>query len=259
MTRGNAIIPFDFHGDELEVVRDGETLWISVRRICEFLDIDFTTQRQKLQESPWAQMTKMAVRDALGRIQNTWFIDLETLPMWLATISAAKVAERVRPKLAIYQREVKRVLAERFLGNPSRLITFEEIDLLTQRHRNAVEVLGKLYENKLISGVFFQRYVEYAIAAIDGTEVTTGPRLIDVSSYLEGKGLSRKETKQLCSRFGKLISKNYFEKHGEHPEKALRFIAGAERFVNCYTEDDLPLFDAAFAELQEALKLKVAA
>jgi hypothetical protein len=38
-------------------------------------------------------------------------------------------------------------------------------------------------------------------------------------------------------------------KHGKAPGKGLRDIAGEERLVNCYTDVDLPLFEAAFREL----------
>ena len=43
-------------------------------------------------------------------------IDLESLPMWLATISPTKVNAFTREKLVRYQREAKAVLSAYFLG-----------------------------------------------------------------------------------------------------------------------------------------------
>lgn len=43
-------------------------------------------------------------------------IHLDSLPMWLATIEASRVAEHVRSKLITYQKECARVLRDHFFG-----------------------------------------------------------------------------------------------------------------------------------------------
>jgi hypothetical protein len=43
-------------------------------------------------------------------------IDLDALPMWLATIESSRVAEPAREKLVRYQREAAAVLRDHFLG-----------------------------------------------------------------------------------------------------------------------------------------------
>jgi hypothetical protein len=40
--------------------------------------------------------------------------------MWLATIHSKKVAEEIRPKLELYQAEVRDVLEAHFLGKPAK-------------------------------------------------------------------------------------------------------------------------------------------
>ena len=142
MSQVNAIVPFRFYGDDIEVVKDGETLWISIRRICESLDIDVKTQHRKLQESGWARIVTMLVHDASNRQQDALLVDINTLPMWMATVSASRVPEHVRPKLIAYQREkAATVLANHFLKKTGQRVQQEDIDLLgvptTVRRRNS--------------------------------------------------------------------------------------------------------------------------
>jgi hypothetical protein len=49
-----------------------------------------------------------------GNERELVMLDLDTLPMWLATIDSGRVREDVRPKLAKYQRECARVLRDHF-------------------------------------------------------------------------------------------------------------------------------------------------
>jgi hypothetical protein len=50
----NKIVKVSFHGGEIEATKAGEDAWVSVRRICEHLDIDAKTQQDKLKEKKWA-------------------------------------------------------------------------------------------------------------------------------------------------------------------------------------------------------------
>lgn len=112
-----ALVQYDFHGDKLDVLPDGERLWVSLRRACEALGVDADSQRKKLAEKEWACTALITVQlpgDAQGR--EILFLDLDSLPMWLATIEPSRVAEHVRPKLVTYQREAARALRDHFLG-----------------------------------------------------------------------------------------------------------------------------------------------
>lgn len=113
---GSAIQRFDFNGDIIDVTRSGDDIFVSVRRVCESLGIDNKGQQSKLNEKEWARVELISTRDSAGRSQDTYMLHLDSLPLWLATIDASRVAEEARPKLLRYQRECARVLSDHFLG-----------------------------------------------------------------------------------------------------------------------------------------------
>jgi hypothetical protein len=114
-----AIQTFNFHGDMLDVVPDGARLWVSVRRVCEALGVDTGGQLAKLKPKPWACMEFISMQvDGDVQRREVAMIDLDGLPMWLATIEPSRVAEHVRGKLVRYQREAAAVLRDHFLGTP---------------------------------------------------------------------------------------------------------------------------------------------
>jgi hypothetical protein len=112
----NSIQVFNFQGDVLEVVRQGDDLFVSLRAVCGALGVDVESQRKKLAGQPWAVTVMITATGPDGKRYEMTGVHLDTLPLWLATISASKVAEEVRPKLVAYQREAARVLADHFLG-----------------------------------------------------------------------------------------------------------------------------------------------
>jgi hypothetical protein len=119
------LVKFDFHGDALDVVKDdGGKVWVGVRRVCDVLGLDVEGQRKKLKSKAWAGAEMISVPSP-GGAQTTYCIDLDSLPMWLATIEVAKVNASIREKLVRYQKEAARVLAEHFLPRPSGLAKVE--------------------------------------------------------------------------------------------------------------------------------------
>lgn len=113
---GAAMVRFNFHGDTIDVVPEAGRAWVVVRRVCEVLGVDESSQRVKLKTKSWATAAFITAVAEDGKIREQFCIDLESLPMWLATIEPARVAERIRPKLVDYQRDAARVLADHFLG-----------------------------------------------------------------------------------------------------------------------------------------------
>lgn len=85
-----------FDGDNLQTVRDGERVWVVVKRVCEALGIDESGQRQKLADKPWACTELISAHDVSGRKQDAFCCDLDTLPMWLATIDVGRSARGPR-------------------------------------------------------------------------------------------------------------------------------------------------------------------
>lgn len=117
--RGTAITAFDFYGDRLEVIRDvaGNKVWVGVKRVCEALGVDYAGQFTKLREAAWAVVGFSPITGPDDKKYETFCIDLRRLPMWLATISPSRVAERARPKLVRFQNECAQALEAHFLGS----------------------------------------------------------------------------------------------------------------------------------------------
>lgn len=115
----SAMVKFVFRGDELDVVQRDGLVWVSVKRVCEVLGIDYATQLRKLKTKPWATvgLTPMVGED--GKRRNLQTVDLDTFPMWLSNIETANVNASLRPKLEAYQRECAAVLRKHFVPDAS--------------------------------------------------------------------------------------------------------------------------------------------
>lgn len=110
------LVKVNFHGDELECVRDERGVGVSLRRACENIGIDYSTQLAKLRSKHWAVVGQSPMTAGDGKTYDVVTISLESLPMWLATIDADRVAEEVRPKIELYQKECAKVLRDHFFG-----------------------------------------------------------------------------------------------------------------------------------------------
>lgn len=109
------LIKFDFQGDQLDVVPEGEKVWVGIRRVCESLGVSFSKQLRKLKSDPSMGVAFKATPSA-GGIQETACIDLRSLPLWLATIHPKRVRVDIAEKLIAYKRECADALADHFLG-----------------------------------------------------------------------------------------------------------------------------------------------
>jgi len=112
-----------FHGDFIEATKtpDGRVL-ASIKRCCESLGVDYSTQLLKLKRSPWATVGIIPTVAGDGKRCQQVTVDLDSLPMWMATIHSSKVADAVRPKLLAYQMEAKEVLAVYFFGDNAKFM-----------------------------------------------------------------------------------------------------------------------------------------
>ena len=114
----------NFNGDTLLAVKDNVTgkVHISINHICNGLGIDARVQRDKLKEH--ATLTKGCTSRYIpsnGGMQETFTIELEFLPLWLAGINPARVDPESQGKLIDYQLKAKDALAEAFLGKALKL------------------------------------------------------------------------------------------------------------------------------------------
>lgn len=110
------IVKVHFHGDTIEAIPGDGTAWVVVRRVCEALGIDTDSQRKKLRTMPWAVTVMNTATGPDGKNYQSFCIDLDSLPMWLATIQPSRVRPEIRPKLERYQKECARVLRDHFFG-----------------------------------------------------------------------------------------------------------------------------------------------
>jgi hypothetical protein len=113
---GTQLVKIGFQGDEIEAVRDGSDVWVSVRRVCEALGVSLSAQRKKLLADESARVVIIATDDSRGTSRDMLAIELDSLALWLASINAGKVRTELRPKLIAYKREAARVLRDHFFG-----------------------------------------------------------------------------------------------------------------------------------------------
>lgn len=114
--RPGAIVRIPFHGDELEAVREGERVAVPIRRVCDLLGLYTTGQLAKLRSKPWATIQMICTVAEDGKARDVACIDLDALPMWLATIELRRVKPELHDKLVVYQREAARAVRDHFLG-----------------------------------------------------------------------------------------------------------------------------------------------
>lgn len=114
----SAMVQVSFNGDVLEAVADGDKVWVSLRRGCENLGLDFSKQFRKLKRKAWAVVAQRAMTGPDGKRYTAVVVDLDTLPGWLFSIDGNRVAEHLREKLVTYQKSAARVLADHFLRKP---------------------------------------------------------------------------------------------------------------------------------------------
>jgi hypothetical protein len=93
-------------------------VWVSLRRCCEALGLDFATQFTKLKAKSWATIGLITTVAQDGKSRELTVIGLDSVPMWLATIDEGRVADEVKPKLVVYQKECVTVLRDHFFGKP---------------------------------------------------------------------------------------------------------------------------------------------
>lgn len=138
-----------FDGDNLQTVRDGDKVWVVLKRACEALGLPVHTQAEKLKSKTWADTRLVRVTAEDGKSYETFCLDLDSLPMWLATIDVGRVRIEAREKLTHYQRECARVLRDHFYGTRTDLsAVWDAIAGLTEGHRQLVAQHQQLAEGQ---------------------------------------------------------------------------------------------------------------
>ena len=113
----NAVAKVDFHGQEIDCIKDDAGVWVLHRRLCENIGLDAKSQRDKLQGKGWATGVMITSVAEDGKMREQWMLHIDAVPMWLATIDVERVAEHARPKIELYQKECATVLRNHFFGS----------------------------------------------------------------------------------------------------------------------------------------------
>jgi hypothetical protein len=114
MNQVSVVMPFD--GKEVLTVRDQEgKVWISVKRICENIGVDWANQWVKIRADQRFNCCGITIVAEDGKQREMFCIPLEQLNGWLFTINANKVRSDVKPRLIAYQKECMDALYKHFM------------------------------------------------------------------------------------------------------------------------------------------------
>ena len=116
-----AVVHVPFNDDVIEAIPESGRVLIPLRPLCDGLGLQSEAQRKRLLGQAWATTSVTEAVAADGRSRELFCLDLDSLPMWLATISTRRVRPEVRAKLERYQREAARVLRDHFFGHAERV------------------------------------------------------------------------------------------------------------------------------------------
>jgi hypothetical protein len=100
----------NFHGDTLTAAVIDNVPHVSVRHVCDALEVSYPAQFRKLKSSSWASVALKATGDA----RELAMIPAKNLPMWMVTIRPSRVKPSLRGKIELYQQEAADVLARHF-------------------------------------------------------------------------------------------------------------------------------------------------
>lgn len=105
----------------IEAAKVDGTVWINVKRVCDAIGLSYTGQYDKLsnpERAHWAtiRVIRMVAED--GKDREVFCLDLERMPMWLATIDVNRVSEQAKPILIDFQNRAANILRDHFFPDP---------------------------------------------------------------------------------------------------------------------------------------------
>lgn len=115
MTLDSILVPCTDRIVEAGRCEDG-TILVSLRRVCEALGIDVSSQVDKLRARSWATVVQKASVGADGRQREMTMIDTRTLGGWLMTIDENRVSDESRPTVIAFQQEAVDAIDAHFSG-----------------------------------------------------------------------------------------------------------------------------------------------
>ena len=144
MAENNNLVPLEqriveFYGDELVAVRvDNGRVYVSLRHMCQALDIDMTAQRQRIQRhNVLNEGLGVCKIQTPGGMQNSYVLRVDLVPLWLTGIRTSMIQQEIRAKLENFQKEAAAVLWEAF--QEGRLTADPQFETLLHQNTDAVQ------------------------------------------------------------------------------------------------------------------------
>jgi hypothetical protein len=140
-----------FNNVTLIGVQKDSKIYVAVKKICDDLGIDFSSQLKKIKESSLLSKGLVEITTPTnGGMQNILYLDSEFLPFYLSGIKEKKCKLEIRPYLLEFQLKAKDVLAKAFLGNQDQQKTMSLEELALLQAQNVVNLRKDLNEVKAV-------------------------------------------------------------------------------------------------------------
>lgn len=205
-----ALIPVEqkvveFYGDKLTAVlvdvEGHSVIYIPVRPICDFLGVDWSSQRQRINRDPVLSpefIPCVVVTTTQGQPDQRR--EMQCLPLdmingWLFGINAARVKEELRDRLIQYQRECYRVLADAFVNrtmpdewmqtNPETMMALQQIRenalAVARLAEEQMRMMARLDKAAIVIGQYGKRITALE-AKLSPREAVTDEQAADISA-----------------------------------------------------------------------------
>lgn len=170
----------------IEAQKDGETVRVELRPICENLGLSYGSQYNRLQRQPWAAISMMKTTGSDGTTYEMVALDRRTFTMWLATIDTSRVkSQSARDLIVAYQQEAADALDAYF----STGVAVNE-HLLKAQHLRRLEQVELL---KAAEGLVHPDFLEAKTRIVIAREMGETPELDPKTRPLYVAGLSAGE------------------------------------------------------------------
>lgn len=102
------------------ILKDGK-IYTPLKKFCEFLGVDFSSQLQRIKRDETLRfgltMVKITmVESGVEKEREVTVLEISYLPLWLTGIKAKQCREKIRKNLIKFKLEAKDVLANAFFG-----------------------------------------------------------------------------------------------------------------------------------------------
>lgn len=255
----------EFYGDELTAVlvqsEEGERVYVPVRPLCEFLGLDWSSQRRRINRDPVLSEVAQGVVITTtpspdgrgGGPQEMTCLPLEYLQGWLFGVNAARVKDELRERLIRYQRDCYRILAAAFLERAAGTAVTPQGAALLQLREMVVQVIdGMIAIERRQAGT--EDKLERALnrAALVFGELRQ--RVTAVERQLQAGALTEEQAREIQYRVNliaeALTRHKPGEKHHMGVYEALRHETGATSYKSISPKG----YEAAVAFLDNWLK-----